>query len=433
MSTVAEQRPRANESEASADSWRTQMPVLAAIWDRRRWLARFTAIGTVIVVLIALLIPARYDSRVQLMPPDSQSLSSMAMLAALGSSSLGSGAASSGLSGLASSVLGMKSTGETFISILQSRTVQDDLIDRFDLRKEYWVKKYVDARKKLGKRTDIEEDRKSGVISITVTDSDPQRAHDMASAYIDELNKLVTLLNTSAAHRERVFLETRLKTVKQDLDESSRQLSQFSSKNATLDLQAQGKAMMEAAADLQGKLVAAQSELRGLEAVYTGNNVRVQSVKAEIAELQQQMKAMGGVAQNSGSSDDAFEQLYPSFRQLPLLGLTFVDLYRRVRIDESVYEALTKQYELAKLEEAKEIPSVKVLDAPSYPERKSFPPRTIITVTGTLFVFFLGLALIIAMQKWDDLDPNHPHKLFVSELIHSERRWLRRRSMESLD
>ncbi len=98
--------------------------------------------------------------------------------------------------------------------------------------------------------TAISEDRKSGIITISVTDRDPQRAAAIANAYVDELNSLVAQLSTSAAHREREFLEDRLKVAKVDLDEASNQLAQFSSKNNTLDIQVEGKATSDAAGSL---------------------------------------------------------------------------------------------------------------------------------------------------------------------------------------
>src|SRR5262249_38582731 len=152
----------------------------------------------------------------------------------------------------------------TIVGILNSRTIQDDIINAFDLRAEYGDRRYEDARRTLQKRTSISEDKRSGIITITVQDHSPQRAAAMAQAYVDDLNGRVAELTTSAAHRERVFLEERLDKVKQQLDQATLQLSQFSSKNKTLDPQIQGKAMLDAASALQGQLIAAETELSGL-------------------------------------------------------------------------------------------------------------------------------------------------------------------------
>ena len=184
------------------------------------------------------------------------------------------------LGGLAGDLLGTKNSGALFVGILGSRTVQDRLIDEFDLRKVYGHSKIEDVRTNLKNQTVVTEDRKSGLISIAVTDRDPKRAAAMSSAYAQELNRLVAEVSTSSARRERIFLEERLQTVKQDLDGAARKFSDFASKNTAIDIPAQGKAMVEAAAKLQGEYMVAESELRGLEAIYTDQNVRVRALRA---------------------------------------------------------------------------------------------------------------------------------------------------------
>ena len=181
------------------------------LWERRQFLGRTALWGLVLSTLAAFVIPKRYESTTQLMPPDTQSSSGMAMMAALG------GKGGTGLSSLADGLLGMKSTGDLFISILHSRTVEDRLVERFDLRRAIWDRYRQNARKDLAKNTGISEGRKSGVTAITVTDRDPQRAAQMARAYVEELDRLVAQVSTSSARRERIFIEQRLAAVKQDL------------------------------------------------------------------------------------------------------------------------------------------------------------------------------------------------------------------------
>ena len=296
---------------------------------------------------------------------------------------LGSGLASllamtarsgSGLGMLAGDLLGLKTSGSLFIGILRSETVEDRIIDKFDLKSVYGVRRMQDARRRLEENTEVTEDRKSGIITIGVTDHSPQRASAIAQSYVAELDRLVSELNTSAAHRERVFLEERLKSVKQDLDSSAKEFSQFASNNTAIDIKEQGRAMVEAAASLQGHLIAAQSELEGLRQIYADSNVRVRAVRARIAELQKKLEQMGdGDLSPTGSPGTS--PLYPSIRKLPLLGVTYAELYRTNKIQETVFELLTQQCELAKVQEAKETPSVKVLDVAKVPEKKAFPPR----------------------------------------------------------
>ncbi|MGA9352065.1 MAG: GNVR domain-containing protein [Terriglobales bacterium] len=383
---------------------------LRLLLDRRFLLLRITASGLVLATLLAFLLPVRYEARTQLMPPDSELSSGLASLMAMSTRS------GEGLGMLAGDFLGLKTSGALFIGILRSETVEDRIIDRFDLKSGYGVKRMQDARRRLEENTEISEDRKSGILAIAVTDHNRERAAAIAQAYVDELDRLVVDLNTSAAHRERVFLEDRLKSVKQDLDSSAKEFSQFASQNTAIDIKEQGRAMVEAAASLQGHLIAAQSELEGLRQIYSDTNVRVKAVRARIDELQKKLQQMGdGDLSPSGSPEG--NSLYPSIRKLPLLGVTYAELYRNNKVQETIYELLTQQCELAKVQEAKETPSVKVLDGAKLPEKKSFPPRLPIMFLGTFFAMMIGSIWILAKAGWENIDSGHPGKALAQDVF----------------
>jgi len=385
---------------------------LDLIQHNRRTLLRIVLAGLVISAAIAFLIPKRYEAVARLMPPD-QSDMNTAMLGAL------TAKAGDAISAVAGNVLGLRTSGATMVGILESRTIQDDLINQFDLRKVYSEKRYNDTRKILEKRTNISEDKKSGIIAISVEDTNPDRAAALAKAYITDLNTRISQLTTSSAHRERVFLEGRLQSVKLELDAATLKLSRFSSQNKTFDPQVEGKAMMEAASSLQGQLIAAETELKGLEQIYGPENSRVRAASARVAELRNKLTTMSG--SSGGASDNSAalssSQLYPSLEQLPLLGNTYYDLARRAKIDEAVFEVLTKQYELAKVQEAKEIPSIKVLDEPVVPETKSWPPRLFIIIFGTFVAFAFGCISIMAAAGYQNLDSHDPRRLLVDRFI----------------
>lgn len=383
------------------------------LWERRRFLSRVAFYFVLGSTLIAFLIPSRYDSTARLMPPDNKPSSGLALAAASMSGNSSIGAA-------ASELLGMRTSSDVFVGILSSRTVQDKLIQKFDLRHVYWTRNMEDARKILTSRTSVSVDRKSQIIAITVSDRSPQRSAALAQAYIEELDHLVADLSTSSARRERIFIEGRLQSVTRDLEDAEKQLADFSSKNAAIDIKEQGKAMVEAAATLQGQLIASQSELEGLKQIYTDENVRVRTVQARIRELQGQLEKMGGKAEgnssaSAGSNSDG--SLYPSIRKLPLLAVTFGDLYRRTKVQEAVFETLTKEYELAKVEEAKEIPTVKVLDPPDVPEKKSFPPRMVIVLFGAVLGLSVGIVFVFVHDVWQSVDSGDPGKVFAQEVF----------------
>ena len=401
--------------------WLRTFARLRLLWARRRLLFRVFAVGLVTTTILAFLIPSSYESRVQLMPPDSNSGGMLALLAGLGGQGGGGsslGGQSGGLAGIASDLLGIKSTGALFIGVLQSRSVQDRIVDQFDLKRVYHTGFEINAEKKLAKNTEISEDRKSGIITLTVTDHDPKRAAQIAGGYVNQLNTMMAGLNTSSAHRERVFLEERLRDVSKEMEVAEQDFSQFSSKNTTIDVSAQARAMLESSAMLQGQLVASQSELEGLKQIFTENNVRVRSTEARISELREQIQKMAGQSGTQASdSTAASDNPYPSVRQLPILGVGYADRYRRLKVDETVFATLTTEFELAKVQEAKEIPTVKVLDPPNVPEKKAFPPRLIIISFGTVFAVIVGAVWIVGVASWNEVDPNDPRKAFVSEVF----------------
>ncbi len=386
-------------------------------WEHRQFIFRSTIAGLLLSILIAFLIPKRFQSTARLMPPDQGSSSGMAMLAAA-SGKIGADIGSS-LGALGGDLLGLRSSSDLFLGILESRTVQDDVINRFDLKNVYSDRRMEDAREDLSKYTGFSADRKSGIITIDVVDRSPTRAAAMAGEYVTELNRVVTELNTSSAHRERVFLEDRLTQVKQDLETAEQNFSQFATKNTALDIPAQGKAMIEAAATLEGELIAAQTQLEGLKQVYADGNVRVRSTQARVDELRRQLdKNMGGKSGDPGTGNGQYRQsLYPSIRELPALGVGYADLYRNTKIQEAVFQTLTQEYELAKVQEAKETPSVKVLDPPDVPEKKSFPPRLVIILLGTILAMSAAVIIVFGDALWEGIDPRDARKVLAREVF----------------
>jgi uncharacterized protein involved in exopolysaccharide biosynthesis len=392
---------------------------LRLLWNERRFLVRCVLIGLIVATLTAFLIPKQFESTAQLMPPESQSSSSVALLAGMSAMSAPGGGGQLGM--LAGDLLGIKSTGALFVGVLRSRTVEDRIVDRFDLKKVYGLSLQIKAREKLAERTAVTEDRKSGIITIMVTDHDPKRAAAIASAYVEELNTLIEHVSTSSARREHAFLEERLSAVKMDLEAAEKDFSQFASSKGAIDITAQGKAMVEAAATLEGELIAAQSEMEGLKQIYTDRNVRVRSTQARINELSQQLRRLGGKSSSTAENGDdpAADAPYPTLRQLPILGVPYADKLRRLKIQEAVFETLTKQNELAKVQEAKEVPSVKELDVPTVPEHKSYPPRLVIVILGMLCASVVGMVWVLGQARWQEMDPQDPGKVLVQDVFHT--------------
>jgi capsule polysaccharide export protein KpsE/RkpR len=399
------------------------------LWRHRRMLARVTAIALVVSFAIAFLIPKQYKATASIMPPDQQNSGAL-MLAALargGGSGLGS------LGTLASSLLGGHTTTALFVNLLESGTVRGHLIDRFQLQKVYHTRYRFTTAKHLARLTKITDDKKSGVITIEVEDTDPVRARDMAQAYLDELSNLVNKTSTSSARQERIFIEHRLHDVENNLEHAQLELSEFSSKNTTVDIKEQTRAMVDTGARVQGELLVQQAGLQSLRQIYGDGNVRVKETEARIAALQKDMQQMTGSSAPLPAADSGLDgaassgdkgELYPPLRQLPRLAVPYADLYRTVKVQEVIFELLTQQYEMARLEEAKDIPAISVIDAPGIPEKKSFPPRLILMVVLTFLSFSVAASLILFREVWSRVSPDDPRKALAAEVVPViRRRW----------
>jgi len=389
---------------------------LRICWVRRWMIVGFLVVGILVSAIYAFRQPPFYTSTTTLMPPDSTS-PDFSIMSALSSTP---GARFS------SEDLGLYNPGDLFISILGSRNVQDGLINRFDLAHHYGTHFIDDTRRSLAASTKIVVDQKSGIISISVTDGNPAAAADLARGYVDELNRVMTDNSTSAARRERIFLEGRVKDVKQKLDESARELSQFSSKSGAIDVPSQTKSMVDEGLRLQAELIDGRSQLAALRQTYSEDNLRVRALEAHNAELEEQLKKMGGLPQGSGANADTTKSPYLTVGEMPALGLTYSDLERELRVEEELWEALTKQYEAARVEEAEELPTVRVLDVAEIPVRKTGPSRRLIVESGALLSLVLALILVLVETIWEAMDPQGEPRRWLAEAVDgslSSQRW----------
>lgn len=392
----------------SSSAERTAAPTAAwarnvlYLWERRRTLQRVGIVALLLSTIIAFTLPKHYQSSTNLMPPDQQG-SGAAMLAALAGRT--GGAEGSGLGMLASGLLGAKSNGELYMDLLQSGTVTGNLASRFHLQRVYKKKYMKDTLKKLKSMTEIKENKKSGVITIVVTDTDRQRAQDLARGYVEELNKLLARVSTSSARRERQFIELRQASVLKDLNDAEEQLSRFSSSTSTIDIREQTRATVDAGAKLQAEMILGESELGSLKQIYGDDNVRVKAARERIGVLQRELGKMGGSAADASDPVElSKDELYPPLRRLPELGVRYANLYRRVKVQEAVYELLSAEYETARIQEAKEIPTVSTIDAAGWPEKKSSPRRLIFMLAGTLIALLLTSFTMLLLRSWRELD-----------------------------
>ncbi len=410
-----------------ASTWLYNLHVL---WLSRTLLMRVTGIAFVVSLVVAFIIPKMYVSEARIMPPE-MSGPNPALLAALAGRAPGSDA----LGGLAMSLIGGRNNGSLFVDLLQSASVSTRLIDRFQLQSVYHKRYRVDAAKVLARRTRITQDKKSGVLTLSVRDTDPARARDLAQAYLDELNVVVNRTSRSSAHQERVFIEKRLVDVESKLSRAQEALSEFSSSHTAIDLKEQASATVESEAKVEGELIAAQSELDSLEQVYGDDNVRVRAAEARIASLKRDLQKMGGssapLATTTTSDEADAAPPYLPLRQVPRLAVPYANLFREVQVQETVYNLLTQQYEIARIQEAKDIPVVNIIDAPGIPEKKSFPPRALLSLASTLLAVIIASFVLLGRHYWLLLDSGDPRRCFAREVADAfrplrDRIWNRR-------
>lgn len=382
----------------------------ALFWARRRTLIRVGITALVLGTIVAFTIPKEYESTARILPPH-QTSGGVAMLAAL----VGRTGATAGLGSLAG-LMGGHSTGALYVNLLHSDTVAQRIIERFHLQQVYRKRYVVDTAKKLARRTKVTEDAKSGVITIAVDDNDRTRARDVAQAYVDELNQLVAAVNTSSAHREREFIEQRLATVKGALQQAEFRLSAFSTQYGALDIKEQTRASVEASARLQAQLIVTEGELNSLHEIYGRDNVRVRAAQARLGTLQHELDRTNGslVAPVSPTEDGRFR--LPAISSLPTLSVTWANLYRDVRIQETVFEMLSAQYETARIEEAKSIPSASIVDRPEIPEKKHSPHRLWIILLATTVSFIAASLLLIFEEHWSEFDDTDTRKILAGQI-----------------
>ena len=311
--------------------------------------------------------------------------------------------------------LGLKNPADVFVAMLQSRTVEDALVNRFDLRKLYNVKRYQDARKILEKRSEINPE-KEGLISIQVSDRDPKRAAEIANTWVDELRDLNQNLAFTEAAQRRIFFEQKLAAEREDMSSSELALRQLQVKTGLIQPDAQARALIGAVADLRAQVAAKQVQLQSLRTYATEDNPDVRRAERELAELQSQSAKL---SQTERSGADLGEgNLQVPTRLVPQANLEYLRAMRELKYHESLYDFLTKQLEAARIDEAKNAVLVQVVDRAVEPERKSSPKRLLIialTAVASFLLSCLGVLIWEAVRRKQQ-DPNERAR--IAQLQH---------------
>jgi tyrosine-protein kinase Etk/Wzc len=365
------------------------LDTLVLLAARRRFVVRFVLSAAVLATLVSFLLPVRYEAKVLLLPPQQNSSVGSALLGQLGNmGSLGS------LAALAGGGLGIKNPADMYLSLLTSRTVEDALIQRFDLMKEYHDKRMSDARREFENRTTAIAGVKDGLIRISVEDSDPKRAADLANGYVEEFRKLSASLAITEAARRRLFFEQQLQQAKDDLTKAEEAMRKTQQSTGVLQIDSQARALIESAAVLRGQVMAKQVQIQSMQSFAADDNPSLILAKQELAALQSQLERLAGSQQDTGSDINL------SKGRVTESGLEYLRRYRDLKYSETVFELLAKEFEIAKLDEAREGSIVQVVDAAVTPDKRSFPPRALIVVLLTLIAFVMAILWVLASERW---------------------------------
>lgn len=347
-------------------------------------ITKITIAAVVLSVLFSLTLTNVYTAKATLLPPQKDSSGgAAALLASMGG----------GLAGLAGGLGG--GSGDLYLGILKSRTVTDAVIKRLDLNTEFKSKNVDSTRTTLQSLVKFQAG-KDGIITITADSKDPAKAALLANTFIDELQKKSLQLNLTKASTERSFLEKRLVVVKQDLKTAEEEMKSFQEKNKTIKADSQAAAAIEGIARLQAEIVSKEVQLAALRNSMTDESAEVRTLLAGLTKLKSQLNSMSG---GGGGG------VIPSVGNAPSIGVEYIRRLRELKTQEALYEQLTKQFELAKINEARDSSSIQVLDEAVPPLRKSKPKRALIVILSAVTAFFCSVFLVFIREYMAKLSP----------------------------
>ncbi len=352
---------------------------------RKKYIALIGGMAFVTSIVVSLLLPKIYAAQTSILPPQQDTMS-----LAFGAKQMGGA-----MEGLAGGLLGLKTPADLWVGILKSNTVNDAIIDRFKLKEGFKTKTIEETRKALKDVVKILKE-KEGIISITVEGRDPKRAAQMANAFIEELDKVNKQQVMTSGGRMRVFVEKRLLESKQALTKAEEAVRSFQEQNKAVKLDDQSKAIIGAVGALRGELMAREVELQTMLSFATPNHPKVGILQTEVEELKERLREL---AEGKKERDNPrLKDIFIPTAKIPDLGLRYVRLLREVTIQETLHTLLTQQYEISRIQEAKDSPTVQVLDVAKVPEKKVKPKRTLIVLLSTFTAGFFSIFLVFFME-----------------------------------
>lgn len=364
------------------------LDILVILADHRRVIGLITAIAALVAIPTSLLLPKRYTATVTILPPQ-QGLSLGEMLESQ-LSGLGGSSQLGGLAALAGGGLGLKDSNSRYVGMFRSRIVEDPIIRQFGLMKEYHDKYLSDARKTFEHRTTVDGNTKDGMIHISVEDRDPRKAAAMATAYVNGFRKLSDQLAVTDASKRKDFFQGQLENAKDQLADAEQALKATELQTGVIEVNSQARALIESVANLRAQIAAREMIIQGMQTYAAGQNDQLVRAKQELSSLQAQLAELGG---DQATADG----LIVPKGKIPGAALEYVRRLRDVKYYETIFEVLARQFELAKLEQAKQGAPVQVVDPAVVPDKRSFPKRSLIVIGAAIGGLMLGIFVAFVM------------------------------------
>jgi uncharacterized protein involved in exopolysaccharide biosynthesis len=282
-----------------------------------------------------------------------------------------------------------------YVSLFRSRTVEDSVIQRFGLMARYRQKKMTDARREFEDRSTVVLGIKDGLIRIGVTDRDPRLAAGIANGYVDEFRKLSSNLAITEASQRRIFFQQQMLEANENLATAEEAMKRTEQSTGVLQVDSQARSLIESGAVLRGQIVAKEVQLQGMRSYATEDNPQMLQAKQELAALEGQLVKLSGSDENSNA-----DIIVPK-GNIPEAGMEYIRKLRDVKYYETIAELIAKQFEIAKLDEARQGAIVQVVDVAVAPDKKSSPHRTVIVVLMTLIAFAIAVFSALAAERWE--------------------------------
>ncbi|OGW52074.1 MAG: hypothetical protein A2Y81_02325 [Nitrospirae bacterium RBG_13_43_8] len=373
------------ERKTEQDNEINLLDYLIIMVKRKKLIIAITICAAIITAIICFIIPPTYEAETAILPPQQQSSSIAGQL-------LSQMGGAGGLTGVVGGALGVQTPSDLYVGMLKSTTVADRIIDRFDLMKLYDTDYREDARKELLEDVlDASADKDSGIITITIEDKEPKRAADMANAFVEELKHLTKGLAVTEAAQRRLFFEEQLKDTKITLTKAEEAMKSFQEKTGVMVVDEQAKAVIEGFAALSAQIAAKEVELKVMKTYSTPNNPDLQKEEETLKGLKAELNKLE--VKNRGAHDP----IIPTGR-MPELGTEYARKLRDVRFGETLFELLAKQYEAAKLDEARDAAVIQVVDKALPPQKKAKPRTLLLIAVATCAGFFLSVMLAFLIE-----------------------------------